>query len=397
MATKRAAETATGFLGHELLRREFLRRGGAGLFGIAAGAGLLAGCGSNGNGSQADAPTRSNTQLEAWNPDAAPVSGPDLPSVIATSLPSNVEFWQRTMRGMEVAGEDLGLDVLQAVANDDSARNISQMESFLQRGVGGLVIHPIEPNAQAAVAERALSEGICVQGNVFAPSVCHDTASQYRIGNRMGLAAAKYIRNELGGEAQVLLFNGNNIEALKPLNEGMIDGLKKAPGARIAENLTMQKATKEWAFGAANTALRKHPDINVVLGYDTTSLGSLAAFEAAGKARDSMYFAGVDGEQEAVDKVRQGGPYKATFAWPMEALAYAWTEFTARWLDGKTIPKVIDLGVAELSSAAAIDDFEAAMADPKSSWRNHPDLEYLGNINYETRDQYFRKVYDLEA
>jgi hypothetical protein len=76
----------------------------------------------------------------------------------------------------------------------------------------------------------------------------------------------------------------------------------------------------------------------------------------------------------------------------MEGIGYSWGQFTARWLDGLTIPKQIDVKAIELSSPATIDEFESAMENIAETWNKRPEyIEYLGNINYDSRQDYVKK------
>jgi ribose transport system substrate-binding protein len=370
-----------------LTRRSFL--------GAVSASVILAGC-QGGGRDVSPRPTGTGGRLPAWDPSVAAGSAPDLPARVAKSMPNPAEFWQRTSFGMQTAAKDLGLEFLSASAEGDSARNVEQMEGFLRRGVGALAITPIDVAAQEPVARQAIERGVCTIGNVFVPSHCHDVASQYRVGYDLGKSAADYINAELGGEAEVLNFNFESIEALIPRFEGTRAGLAEhAPGAKIVLDTQPAEVTQESGFQTTSTALQQHPNIQVVLGADTWCLGALSAFEAAGKANDRLFFGGVDGEVQALDAIRRGGPYKVSYAWPMEVLAYSWVQFAADWLDGKSIPKVIDLGVAGLDGAAAIDEFTGTMRDPARHWREYEALGFLGNISYDTREEFLTELYEI--
>jgi ribose transport system substrate-binding protein len=379
-------------------RRSFLRMvGAAGAAGAALP--LLEACSRDPSaaptaaGGASGSPAASGT-LAAFDPNRSVGSKPNLPPVIAWANYANIAFFERCTEAMKAASADVGLRFTTASAEGNVATNVSQIQGFLQRGVGALATNPIDPEAQRAVLLEAVGKGVCVIGNVLAPATMHDVAPQYEIGYRQGEAAAKYVNSDLGGEAQVLLFNNDKIAALQPKTQGVRDALKKlSPGARIVVDSAVDKDTKEESFQTASTALQRFPGINVVLGWDTEVLGSYSAFQAAGKLKDNMFFAGVDGEQQAIDLIKKGGAYKASFAWPMEPLAYAWTKFGADWLEGRSIPKVIILGVIELSSPAVINQFVSDMNDPKGTYLKLPSLKYLGNISYDTRQEYARDLY----
>lgn len=385
----------------KLDRRTLLQRGAA--LGMTVGIGSLLGACGGDEGATTTARTgpgaAAGAKLAPFDPSVAAGTAPDLPEVVAHANYANVEFFQRVSEGMRAGCDDFGLQLVESSAEGKPDLVVKQMQSFLQRGVGVLATHPVDPNAQAPVMQQALDEGVCVIGNVIVPATLHDIASQYDIGFRQGQAAAKYIEESLGGEAQVLHFNSDKIaEALKPRGEGVRAALEQhAPGAKIVVDTTPDDFTQDGGFKTASTALQKFPEIKVVVGGDTWVLGALSAFEAAKvQGLDDMFFSGVDGEKQALDRVKQGGAYKASFAWPMETLSYAWIKFAADYLQGKSIPQVITLGVEQLDSAAVIDDFQSRMADPKGSWERDKALQpLLGNISYDTRKNALTKLYEV--
>ena len=405
-----------------LSRRDFLKRGGTAAVGLTVGGGLLAACaeavstttlGGTSTTLAGTSTTAGPTTtiggasttvpsggLAPWDPNVPAGTVPDLPGVIAKGLPNSAaEFWQRVEFGMNQAASDVGLEFLVANSEGDVTRNVEQMEGFLNRGIGSLAITVIDPVAQAPVAQRAIDAGIFVIGNVFVPAHCHDDGDQYTIGRRLGESAANYLNNELGGEAKVLHFNFDHVESVIPRHDGVLDGLAAAPGAQVVQDLTLgaENVTQEAAFQATSTAFQQDPEISVILGIDTWCLGALAALEAEGRADPRMFIGGVDGETQAIEAIRLEGPYKVSFAWPMEVLAYGWTQFAADWLQGKSVPKFIDLGVVELSAGPALAGFEESAADPGSFWRDYPELGFLGNISYDTRDEYLTELYSISG
>jgi ribose transport system substrate-binding protein len=284
------------------------------------------------------------------------------------------------------------LEFITAIANDDSAKNIEQINTFLQRGIAALCIQPLDANAQAPLMQQAIDEGIAVLSLVTPPSTTQAVADQYKVGYTQGAAAAKWITENLDGKAKVHYYNIDTIEVLIARHKGVIDGVMTAgEGVEIVSDVNAGAITNEAGFNTMNTVLQAHPDINVILGGDTLVLGALAAVEAAGKASDKIYMSGIDGDAEALKKIRDGGPYKASFAFAYPMMGYAWGQYAADWIEGKDIPMVMQFNAIELNSAAAIDEFEAAMQNVKETWQNADKyFTNLGNISYATRQNYIR-------
>ncbi|WP_326828819.1 sugar ABC transporter substrate-binding protein [Streptosporangium sp. NBC_01810] len=315
---------------------------------------------------------------------------PSIPKRIAWANTSDAEFFLQITRSIELAATARGLEFVTAIANDDSAKNVEQIETFLQRGIGALCIQPLDANAQAPLMKRAIEAGAAVMSLVTPPSTSQAVADQYKVGNTQGLAAAKYITEKLGGKANAVYFNIDTIEVLKARHQGVLDGLKTAgPGVKIIADVQPPALTQDGGFKAMNTILQAHPDVNVILGGDTFCLGALSALQAAGKDRPEMYLSGIDGDEQALAEVRKSGAYKASFAFAYPLMGYAWGQFAADWLEGKPIPQVMQFNAIELNSAETIDKYRADMKAVAETWQNAGTyFTLLGSIRYQERDQF---------
>lgn len=383
-----------------LSRRELLREMMA-LGATAAGANWLAACVAPAAPAPAAAPTEA-PKAEATGPDPKQLKPfqasdkvgekPNLPRRIAWANTSNAEFFLAITNSIQMAAEDRDLEFITAIANDDSAKNIEQINTFLQRGIAALCIQPLDANAQAPLMQQAIDDGIAVLSLVTPPSTTQAVADQYKVGRTQGEAAAKWIKENLDGKAKVHYFNIDTIEVLIARHQGVLDGVRTAgEGVEIVSDVNAGAITNEAGFNTMNTVLQAHPDVNVILGGDTLVLGALAALEAAGKANEKIYISGIDGDKQALAKIKEGGAYKASFAFAYNMMGYAWGHYAADWLDGKEIPLVMQFNAIELNSAETIDEFEKAMANVRETWKSADKyFTNLGAISYETRENYLR-------
>ena len=227
---------------------------------------------------------------------------------------------------------------------------------------------------------------------VTPPSVVQAVADQYAVGHAQGLAAARWITKNLGGKAKVMMFNHQSISVLIPRYQGVMAGVKSAgPGVEIVANIESPTLTSQGAEKIMATELQAHPEINVVLGGDVDSLGALAAFRAAGTDTSKMYLSGIDGDDAARAEIAKGGPYKASFAFAYNLMGYAWGQYAADWLEGKTIPQVMVFKPIQLDSKQTIDTFNQAMSlssISKSFQQSSTYMKLLGQISYGTIGRY---------
>jgi ribose transport system substrate-binding protein len=264
-------------------------------------------------------------------------------------------------------------------------------------------MQPLNPDADSLVLQRAIDKGICTQGIITAPSTLQVVASQYQIGYDQGKAAADYVTAELGGNAQVLYFNLDSASPqLKIRHEGVLDGLRTGGGGiEVVGDLTVADISTASGFNTMMSALQTHADIKVVLGGDTIVVGAYKALQDTGKLSDDMFLSGVDGDADALQLVKEGGAYKLSIAFAWTLMGFGLGQFGADWIEGKEVPQLVVAKGVQLDSAAAVDDFTEASADPASVFADRGRYEsYLplyGNVSHASRRTYWTSPVDPPA
>jgi ribose transport system substrate-binding protein len=342
------------------------------------------------------------TVFAPFNSNAPACSAPPgLAKVLAFAQDNEREFMQGVDRGLAMAAKDRGLEYRRALANNDAAKMVEQVQLFLSSKVGAVAAAPVDPASLSHSLQEIMWAGGYVSTIVPPPATSLLNAPQYATGKALTDAAAAYIKDHLGGKANVVLLTQDQIEFLAPRFAAMRDGLKGLPGVTIVADITPNPVNKEGGFATMNTILQAHPDVDVVLGADTVVLGALAALEAAGKARPDQFLGGIDGEPEAVSEIKKGnGPYKASIALSSPVFGYAMGEHAADWLEGKSIPQAMDVLPSALNSGN-LAQYEADLANPAAVYadpaRRDAYLKMYGNICYDTRDQYVNFPWSSEA
>jgi ribose transport system substrate-binding protein len=316
---------------------------------------------------------------------------PGLRKVLAFAQDNEREFMQGVARGLALAARDRGLEYRIALARNDAARMIEQVQELRAAGIGALVTAPVDPASLALSLQQLIWSGAYVGAVVPPPATEILNAPQYLTGKVLGDAATAYIRDRLRGRANVVLLTHDSLQFLAPRFVAMRDSLKTLPGVTIVADLSPQTVNKAGGNAAMRTILLAHPNVDVVLGADTVVLGALEALRAAGKARPDQFLGGIDGEPEAVAEIKKGGPYKASISLASPIFAYAMGQHAADWIEGKSIPQAMDILPSALT-LANIAQHEADLADPGSVYgdpaRRAAYLRMYGNICYDTRDQY---------
>ena len=333
------------------------------------------------------------TVFPAFDPNAPACSPPPgLNKVLGYVQENDRDFLEGVDHGLAMAARDRGLENRRVLAQNDVAKAVEQIQSFLAGKVGGLVATSSDPAAVSHSLQQTIWSGAFVGTIVPPPATLLLNAPQYATGKVLTDAAIAHIKARLGGKANVVLLTQDTMEFLAPRFEAMRDGLNAIPGVTIVADIAPRPVTKEGGFETMKTILLANPRIDVVLGGDAVVLGALQALRAAGKDRPDQFLGGIDGEPEAVAEIKKGdSPYKASISLSSPVFGYAMGQFAADWLEGKSVPQAMDiLPIALTSSNMA--QYEADLANPAPVFadpiRRNAYLKMYGNICYDTRDRY---------
>ena len=342
------------------------------------------------------------TVFAPFNPEAPPChSPPGLKKVLAFAQDNEREFMKGVGYGLAIAAKDRGLEYRVALANNDAAKMISQVQAFRAEKIGALVAAPIDPASLSHSLQQIIWDGGYVGTVVPPPATSLLNAPQYLTGKVLGDAAAAYIRDNLDGKADVVLLTHDSLQFLAPRFVAMRDALRDMPGVNIVADISPTTVNKEGGYATMSFILLAHPDVDVVLGADTVVLGALAALRAAGKDRPNQFLGGIDGEPEAISEIKKGGgPYKMTVSLASPIFGYALGEHAADWLEGRE--RATGNGhTAHIDNQGQLSRYEADLADPAGVYadpaRRAHYLRMYGNICYDTRDQYVNFPWSSEA
>lgn len=398
----RGYATMPGGIAHKsgLSRLEALRLGALGLSGLVT-APVLAGCRRLGAAASGGDLVASGPRLAPFDSTqpAGPATG--LPRRIAWANTSDAEIFAALGNGIAFAAAHRGLGSLTANAHNDPGANVDQMHTFLARTVGGMVVQPLDETAQAPVMAHALEQGVCVQGIITHPCTLQIAASQYRIGYTQGKAAVQHANAHLGGRAGVLYFNQDQLSPqLRMRHLGVLSALRTSGGTvRVVSDISAgpSDGSIQGGYELMVSAMQVNPGIRIILGSDALAVGAYRALEQTGRLTKDMYLSGVDGDSNALELVKQGGPYRASlaFAWPL--MGYGMGQFTADWIDGRQIPRVMVANATLLDSPGRVSAFQADNADPAGVFadrgRYRKYLPLFGNVGHQTRHTVWRQDY----
>lgn len=333
------------------------------------------------------------TILAPFDPNAPLCTAPsDLQKVLVFVQDNERDFMQGVRRGLEKAAADRGMQYRVALANNDGTKMIAQIEELRAAKEGAVVVAPVDPASLAPELRRLIDAGGYVGAIVPPPATTILNAPQYLTGKTLGDAAAAYIRDKLGGKANVVILTHDSLQFLAPRFAAMRDSLKEMPEVTIVADISPVTVNREGGHAMMKTILLANPDVDVVLGADTVVLGALDALREAGKERADQFLGGIDGEPDAIAELRRGeGAYKASISLNSPVFAYALGQQAADWLGGKSVPQAMDI-LPRALTAENLESYENDLADPAAVYvdqaRRDSYLRMYGNICYDSRSRY---------
>lgn len=262
--------------------------------------------------------------------------------VVGVSLLTRTHpFYQDLEAGLREEAVRRGYELIVQAGEFDVARQKDQIEDFIVRHVGAIVVSPCDSKSIGTSIQAANQAGIPVftaDIAVLAEGarvVCH-VASDNVAGGRL---AAEAMIAALGGRGTVAIIDHPEVESVIQRVSGFEERLAQAPELRIVSKLS-GRGTKDMAFRTAEDLLQAHPDLNGIFGInDDSALGALAAVEKAGRL-GRVTIVGFDAVPEARQAIAAGRIHADVIQQPL-VIGRTTIQAIADYMAGKPVPPVI--------------------------------------------------------
>ena len=263
-------------------------------------------------------------------------------------------FWKSVEAGARRAGEELGVEIIWKgpVKENDRAQQIAIVEQFVNEGVSGIVLAPLDHTALARPVASARQKKIPVV--IFDSSLMgvagKDFASFVATDNKKG--------GTLGGEQLAKLLDGKGKVVLlrymvgsastMEREEGFLESMGKHNGILVTVNNRYAGPTAGEAKTASMNIIDKLNEADgVFCPNESSTFGMLLALRQnnlAGKVR----FVGFDTSPPLVEALRKG-EIDALVAQDPTRMGYEAVTTLVKQIRGTQSPPVIDTGVQLIS------------------------------------------------
>ena len=259
-------------------------------------------------------------------------------------------FWKSVEAGAQAAGKELGVEIIWKgpLKENDRAQQIAIVEQFVQEGVSGIVLAPLDNTALQRPVARAVSKKI--------PVVIFDSALKGEAGKdfvsfvstdnkKGGSLGGEYLGKLLNGKGKIVLLRYQvGSASTQEREEGFVSAIAKSPGLKLTvDNRYAGATTGEAKTAAMNIIYKLKGADGVFAPNESSTFGMLLALRQnnlAGKIK----FVGFDTSPPLIEAL-QKGEIDALVAQDPTKMGYEGVKTLIASIQGKQVPKTIDTGV----------------------------------------------------
>lgn len=284
-------------------------------------------------------------------PSTQATGGSTLLKIAVIPKATSHEYWKAVHAGALKAEAEL--DGVQIVwkgppREDDRNDQIGVVENFINAGVAGIVLAPLDDVALLNPVRQAMKSGIPViimdSGLKTAPG--EDYVSYVATDNDAGgRQAARRMGEILSGKGNVLVLRYSQGSASTgQREEGFIEELAaRFPGIRVVSSDQYAGVTNDEAFDKAQNLLEKYPDLDGIFGpCEPVIAGVLRALHEAGRA-GKVKVVGFDRSEKLLAGLKAGQVHGLVLQDPIN-IGYLGVKTLVAHLRGEQVAERIDTG-----------------------------------------------------
>jgi ribose transport system substrate-binding protein len=244
--------------------------------------------------------------------------------------------------GAKAKAKELGYNLIVLDSQNDTAKELSNVEDALNQNVKALLLNPVDSAAARAAVHEAQAQKVPVltlDRSAKGVTVTSHIASDNVAGGKL---AGELIVKELNGKGNIVELQGQpGTDAARDRSNGFRQALAAAPGLKIVAS---QPANFDRTQGlnVMENILQAHPKVDAVFAADDEmALGAIKAIQAA---RLKVVVVGFDGTPDAVAAVKNGTMY-ATIAQQPSLIGSLGVEEADKVIKGQPAPASVPVAL----------------------------------------------------
>ena len=231
------------------------------------------------------------------------------PSIGLVTINLQALFFNQINEGAQKAAQELGANLQIVDANNDPARQVQAIETFVTQQVDAIIVVAIDVEGIKPALTSAADAGIpsvAIDAEVdVPPASAFIGVDNYGAGTEIGDYTANYIGENFPDGAQVGVVGALNSFIQNQRRDGFTEALANTEGIEVLPAVDGQNV-QETALTAAENLVTANPGIDVIYATGEPALiGVVAAVEAQGLT-DSVKIIGWDLTTQAIRGIDQG-------------------------------------------------------------------------------------------
>lgn len=223
-----------------------------------------------------------------------------------------VQHWNLEINGCREAVEAAGGKFTYTVADGNEQQQVADVENMVQMGIDMLIIGPCNSEGIVPTIEELKRKGIPVMTSDIGVTGTKVTAHVASDNYQIGVMAAEYMANELGGKGQIAMITWPAASATADRENGFVDTIKKYKDINIVASQDAGSARAK-ALEVSENIILANKDIVAVFGCNAESaLGAYSATQSLN--RSDILVVAVDTDSEVMAAIAAGSNLKATIA-----------------------------------------------------------------------------------
>lgn len=255
------------------------------------------------------------------------------------------EFHTGIARELSDIAKHYGLSYKVYDSQTDSYREVTQFEKARAEGAGAMIVCPLDINLLKNSIQAAHEANIPLvfQANDVPPNSggVMVGGDDHLLGLEPGRFAGKIVRDEMDGQAEVIILDYPSRGDIVERANGLEDGLKEfAPKAHVIGRYL--GATREFGKASVEKLIKEGVNFNFILSInDAGAFGAIDAMVEAGIDPSAVTIVSVDAEALARDYISKGYFIRGSVESSRIQLAEAMMNATVLLLNGATIQETI--------------------------------------------------------
>jgi len=259
---------------------------------------------------------------------------------VSLSLAENTPFFKALSDGASQAAILFGLQLHTAIANNDDARQLIDIQSFIEKKSDIIIVNPTHAESVSPAIELAHAEGIPVmtvdrKSAIPEKVICH-IESNNMAGGKM---AAQFIAQKCNQKGKILELEGApGTSAAHDRGKGFNDTLKNYPEFEIVAR-EVAFFSRDKARDAMNQILKKNLHIDAIFAHnDEMIIGAIQAVQKLNKPLPVTV--GFDAIPEAIAFIKKK-QLSATIAQNPSKMGFLAIKNAVQYLQGYSIAPVV--------------------------------------------------------